>query len=62
MRPLYYCPSHPSNTISSGSIKFYVTFQKVTSEPLENCDFVDPQGRYRRSTYKTQNNLDYLQI
>ena len=32
--PVYYCPGHPSKTISSGSIKFYVGFQKVTSEPL----------------------------
>ena len=42
--PVYYCPCHPSNTISSGAIKIYVGFQKVTSEPLEHCDFVDPQG------------------
>ena len=23
---LYYCPGHPSNTISSGALKFYVGF------------------------------------
>ena len=22
--PVYYCPGHPSNTISSGALKFYV--------------------------------------
>ena len=43
--PVYYFPGQPSNTISSGALKFYVGFQKVTSEPLENCDFFDPQGR-----------------
>ena len=45
----YYCPSHPSNTISSGALKIYVGFQKVTSEPLEHCDFVEPQGQSWRS-------------
>ena len=43
---VYYCPGHPFDTISSGALKFYVGFQKVTYEPLEHCDFVDPQGRY----------------
>ena len=42
--PVYYFPGHPSNTISPGDLKFYVGFQEVTSEPLENCGFVDPQG------------------
>ena len=37
-------------------------FKKVTSEPLEHCDFVDPQGPSWWSPYKTCNNLDYLQI
>ena len=32
--PVYYCPGHPSNTISSGALKFYIGFKKVTSEPL----------------------------
>ena len=59
---VYYFPSHPPNTISSGSLKFYVVFQKVTSTPFEHCEFVDPQGRYWRSPYQTQTNLDYLQI
>ena len=40
---VYYCPGHPSNTILSGNLKFYVGFQKVKSEPLEHCDFVDLQ-------------------
>ena len=40
--PVYYCPSHPSNTISSGALKIYVGFQNVAYEPLERCDFVDP--------------------
>ena len=42
--PFYYCPGHPSKTISSGSLKFYGGFHKVTDEPLKHCDFVDPQG------------------
>ena len=37
-------------------------FQKITSEPLENCDFVDSQYHSWISPYKTRNNLDYLQI
>ena len=32
--PVYYCPGHPSNTISSGALKFYIGSKKVTSEPL----------------------------
>ena len=24
--PVYYCPGHPSNTISSGDLKFYIGF------------------------------------
>ena len=59
---VYYCPVHPSNTISSGALKFYIGFKKVISEPLEHCDFVDPQGRSWISPYQTRNNLDYLQL
>ena len=47
----YYFTFHLSNTISVGSLKFYVGFQKVTSEPLERCDFVDPQGCSWRLPY-----------
>ena len=32
--PVYYCPGHPSNTISSCALKLYIGFKKVTSEPL----------------------------
>ena len=60
--PVYYCLGHPSNTISSDSLKFYVGFQNFTSEPLGHCDFVDPQGSSWRPPYQTQNYLDYLQI
>ena len=60
--PVYYCTGHPSNTISSGALKFYIGFKKVTSEPLEHCDFVDPQDRSWRSPYQTRKNLDYLQL
>ena len=49
--PVYYCSVHPSNTISSGDLKFYFVSQKVTSEPIEHCDYVDPQGRSWRSSY-----------
>ena len=49
--PVYYCPGHHSNTISSGDLKFYIGFKKIKSEPLEHCDFVDPQGRSWRSPY-----------
>ena len=34
MGPVYYCPGHPSNTISLGAFKCYVGFQRVTSEIL----------------------------
>ena len=60
--PVYYFPGYPSNTISSGALNFYIGVKKVKSEPLEHCDFVDPQGRSCISTYQTRNNLDYLQI
>ena len=62
MVPVYYCPDHPYNNISSVSLKFYVGFQKVTSETLEHCEFFDPQGRSWRSPYHNQNNIDYIQI
>ena len=60
--PVYYCPGHPSNTISSGALKFYIGIKKVTYEPLEHCEFVDPQGSSWRSPYQTCINLDYLQL
>ena len=60
--PVYYCPGHPSNTISSGALKFYIGFKKVTYATLEHCDFVDPQGRSWRSPYQTRNNIYYLQL
>ena len=60
--PVYYFPGHPSDTISSGALKFYIGFLKVTSEPFEHCDFVDPQGCSWRSPYQTRNNLDCLQL
>ena len=31
---VYYFPGNPSNTISSGELKFHLGFQKVTSEHL----------------------------
>ena len=34
--PIYYCPGHPSNTISLGALKFYVGLQKVAYENLEH--------------------------
>ena len=46
---VYYCPSHPSNTISSGALEFYVGFQKFASENFEHCEFVETQGRSWRS-------------
>ena len=49
--PVYYFPGQPSNTISSGAIKFYVSFQNVTSEPLEHFDFVEPQRSSWKSPY-----------
>ena len=60
--PVYYCPGHPFNTISSGDLKFYIGFKKVTSETLEHCDFVEPKGCYWRSLYQTRNNPEYLQL
>ena len=41
-----------------GALNFYVGFQKVASEPLENCNFCDPQGCSWISPYQNQNNLD----
>ena len=55
--PVYYFPGHPSNTISSGALKFYVGFKIFTSEPLEHCDFVKPQYHSFISPYQTQKNL-----
>ena len=52
--PVYYCPDHPYNTISLGTLKHYVGFQKFTSESLENCDFVDLRGRSWISLYHTK--------
>ena len=60
--PVYYCPGHPSDTISSDALKFYVGFLKVTSKPLEHCEFVDPQGCSWKSPYQTQKGLHYLLI
>ena len=40
--PVYYFPGHPSNTISSGALKFYAGFQFFKSKFLEHCDFIDP--------------------
>ena len=45
-----------------GDLKLYIGFKKVTSEPLEHCDFVDSQGRSWISPYQTRNNLDYIQL
>ena len=41
--PVDYCPGHASNTISLGTLPFYVGFQKVAYEPLEHCYFDYPQ-------------------
>ena len=60
--PVHYCPSYPSKKISSGDLKFYVGFQKVTYKPLKFFDFVDPQSHSWRSPYQNINNIDYIQI
>ena len=62
MGPVYYCLGQPPNIISLDDLKSEIGFQSVISEPLEHFDFVDPQGHHWRSPYKTQNNLDYIQI
>ena len=49
--PVYYCSCHLSNTILLGALKFYVSFQNITSEPLEKHYFVDPQGHSWISSY-----------
>ena len=54
--PFYYFPGHPYITIYWVYLKFYVGFQKGTTEPLQHCDFVDPQGSFKRSQYQNQNN------
>ena len=48
--------------ISSVALKCFAGSQKVASGTLENCGFVNPQGRSCRSTYHIQNNLNYIQI
>ena len=40
----------------------FILVKKVTFEPLEHCDFVDPQGHSWRSIYQNCNNIDYLQL
>ena len=60
--PVYYFPGHPSNTISSGALKFYIGFKRVTSEPLEHCGFVDPEGCSWISQYLDNNKLVQLDI
>ena len=62
MGTVYYYPGNTYRNISSLSLKLYVCFQKITSEPIEYCDFVDPQGRSCISPYQDQNNVHYLQI
>ena len=47
--PAYYCLVHFSSTIQLGAFRFCIGFQKVTYEPFENCDFVDPQSCSWRS-------------
>ena len=44
MGPVDYCPGHPSKTISSGALEFYVGFQNFMSETLGHCEFAYPQG------------------
>ena len=58
--PVYYCPDQTSKTISLVSLKYYYGFQKVTSEPLEHRNFVDPQGHSWRSPYQNRKKLDYI--
>ena len=59
---VYYCPDHPSNRISPGSLKCYSGIKNVSSDPIEDCDFVYPQFFYWGSTYHTWKNIDYLEI
>ena len=49
--PVYYCPGHPSNTMPSYAVKCYVGFQKVKYDPIEHCDFVNPQYLCSRLHY-----------
>ena len=58
--PVYYFLCHHYNNISLDALNFYVDFKKVTSEPLEHCDFVDPQNCSWISPHHTGNNLQYL--
>ena len=60
--PVYYFPNHSTNTISPVSLNFNIGSQKVASEPLKHCDFVDLHCCAWRSPYQTKNNLNYLQI
>ena len=58
MGPVHYFPGHSPKTISLVYLNFYVGSQKVASEPLEHCEFVDLKGCSWRSTYQTKNNLN----
>ena len=61
---VYSFPGHPSNTITSGALKFYAGSKKVVSETLEHSDFefFYPQGSSWGSLNQIQNNIDYIQI
>ena len=62
MGKVYYFKGHSSNVISLDALKYYIGFQKIAPEPLELCDSVDSQGYSFTTPYRTQSNLDYLQI
>ena len=62
MGPVFYCPGHSYNTISSCALKYYFVFQRIAYEPLEHCVFFEPQRCSWIYPYHNWNNLDHLQI
>ena len=59
---VHYFPGSRFNTISSGALNFHVGFQKVTSEHLEYCDYVDTEVCSCILPYQTKIYIDYLYI
>ena len=62
VRPCYYFKGHPSKHYHIRFPQILCWFKNVTYEPLEHCDFVDPQYCSWISPWQPQNNLDYIKI
>ena len=56
--PVYYFPDHHFNTISSGVLKYYVAFQKVTSKPIGNLGPIISQSTTWMAGFRFYPNSD----